>query len=79
MKARNPVKDDLARLRKDIRSLRDEIRVMAHLGRMDLKNQWQALGPKAEKALHEVSDEAVAAAKELRQRFAHLKKELKKN
>lgn len=79
MKARNPVKDDLTRLRKDIRSLRDEIRVMAHLGRMDLKRQWQTLGPKAEKALHEVSEEAAEAAKELKERFAHLRKELRKN
>jgi len=79
MKVRNPVKDDVTRLQKDIRSLRDEIRVMAHLGRMDLKSEWQKLGPRAEKALHEVSNEAIAAAKELKDRFAHLRKELKRN
>ena len=79
MKAHNPVKDDLTKLRKDIRALRDEVRVMAHLGRMDLKTQLQKLGPQAGKALHEASNEAIAAAKELRERFVHLRKELKKS
>ena len=39
----------------------------------------EKLGPQAERAFNEVSDEAIAIAKELKQRFVHLRDQLKKN
>lgn len=51
-------KQDLKELRDVLKTLRDEIRVQAHLGSMELKEQWAKLEPRmieADKYVEEVS------------------------
>ncbi len=60
-----------------LQSLRDELKLKAHLAGMDLKTEWERLEPQVERALSSaaiVSDEVVGDLKkrmtELRQRLA---------
>ena len=74
-------RQDWENVRKSLRSLRDEIRVRAHLATMDLKDEWTKLEPKlneAENYAEVVSDSALAAAKELQRRAQQLGEKLAK-
>ena len=71
------LKQDLDNVRHSIRGMRDELKVQAHLMKMDLKDEWQKLEPKlseAELYLDAVSDAAVASARDLERRLVQLKK-----
>lgn len=61
-----------------IQSLRDEIKLKAHLATMDLKTEWARLEPQVERALSSaqiVSEEVISDLKrrmtELRRRLVH--------
>lgn len=61
-----------------IQSLRDEIKLKAHLATMDLKTEWERLEPQVERALSSaqiVSEEVIGDLKrrmtELRRRLVH--------
>ena len=73
------LKDDLSAVRTDVKALRDEIKLKAHLARMDLKTDWEKLQPEIDRALTDVSAEAVKFAKDVKARLLELQKELKKS
>jgi transposase len=61
-----------------LQSLRDEIKLKAHLATMDLKSEWERLEPQVERALSSaqiVSEEVIGDLKkrmtELRRRLVH--------
>lgn len=60
----NTTKDLKAELEKStaiLRSLRDEVRVQAHLGGMTAKDEWRKLEPRLEDALRRATKEVSAA------------------
>lgn len=70
------LKDDLNVLKKDIRALRDEVKLKVHLAGMDLQTEWQKIEPKAETFLHEVTQTSSEAANEVKKSLLELKKRL---
>jgi hypothetical protein len=67
------LKQDLKALQHDVRSLRDEVRLKAHLATMDLKDEWARLEPQVERAISSagiVSGELLA---DLRRRLQELR------
>ena len=61
-----------------LQSLRDEIKLKAHLATMELKSEWERLEPQVERALSSaqiVSEEVIGDLKkrmtELRRRLVH--------
>ena len=73
------LKDDLAAVRGDVKALRDEIKLKAHLARMDLKSDWKKLQPEIDRALSDVGADAVKFAKEVKERLLAIQKDLKKS
>jgi hypothetical protein len=70
---------DWESLRESLRSLRDEIKVRAHLATLDMKDEWNKLEPKlteAEQYADLVTDAALAAGKELQRRAQQLGEKL---
>lgn len=66
------LKHDLKAFQRDVRALRDEVRLKLHLAGMDLKDEWQRLEPQLERALHSaalVSGEALADLRKRLQEF----------
>lgn len=68
--------DDLQVLKRDIRTLRDEVKLKVHLAGMELQAEWQKLEPKAETFLHEVSTATAGAAEDVKKSLLDLKKRL---
>ena len=62
----------------DLRTLRDRIRVRAHLASMDAKTAWEALEPKVHQFEREVEQSGAHLAETLRDRWAELRKSLTK-
>lgn len=76
-------KRDVSKLRDDIRSIADELRLKMHLAGMDAKDAWNKLEPKleefeqrAESAVHTTSAEIREAAKDLKARLQKLRDSL---
>jgi len=70
-------KKDLAALKTELKTLRDEINLKVHLAGMDLKDEWAKLEPQADKAWRELNETTMEAAKDLRVRIRKLREQLK--
>lgn len=73
-------KQDLQDLAAQLRRVRDEVKVNAHLASMDAKEELEKLEKQwdgAEKYWNEISEASVAAAKDLKTRFEQLRDRLK--
>ena len=71
------LKDDLSAVRVDVKALADEIKLKAHLARMDLQGDWKKLQPEIDRALNDVGADAVKFAKEVKERLLKIQKDLK--
>lgn len=76
-KARHDLKSELERSTEALRTLRDEIRVQLHLGRLDARGEWERLAPRLEQTLEraksdlsEATRQAVADVTEAAKRFS---------
>jgi len=76
---RPETKESYETLKTDLKALRDELRLKAHLANMDLKAEWDKLEPKVEKVWSELSEASVDAAKNMKQHILKLRKRLAKN
>ncbi len=63
------MKEDLEALKKDLRTLRDEVQLKIHLANMDLKTEWSKLEPQVERAWTDATHSSVVKAKELKTRL----------
>jgi len=70
------LKSELERSAAALRTLRDEIRVQLHLGKLDARGEWERLAPRLEQTLEratrelsEATREAVAEVTEAARRF----------
>lgn len=79
MKPQSVIKQDLSGLRKDLRALRDEVKLQIHLANMDLKTEWKKLEPEVEQAWNEAAHVPTEAALELKKRLLKLRDQLKGN
>lgn len=70
-------KQDIAALKTELKTLRDEINLKVHLAGMDLRDEWQKLEPQADKAWRELNETTMEAAKDLRARIRKLREQLK--
>lgn len=70
-------KKDIAALKTELKTLRDEINLKVHLAGMDLRDEWAQLEPQAEKAWRELNETTVEAAKDLKGRIQKLREQLK--
>lgn len=73
------LKEDLKVFKRDVRALRDEVRLKLHLASMDLKQEWENLEPQLDRAINSaaiVSGEVVA---DLKKRLLEFKKRLGPN
>ncbi len=75
---KHDLKSELERSANALRTLRDEIRVQLHLGRLDARGEWERLAPQLEAALErakrdvsEATREAIAEMTEAAKRFSH--------
>jgi hypothetical protein len=73
---KHDLKSELERGAAALRTLRDEIRVQLHLGKLDARGEWERLAPRLEQTLErakrDLSDatrEAVAEVTEAARRF----------
>ncbi len=76
-KAKQDLKSELERGAAALRTLRDEIRVQLHLGRLDARGEWERLAPRLEATLDraksdlsEATRKAVAEVTEAAKRFS---------
>ncbi len=76
-KARHDLKSELERSTEALRTLRDQIRVQLHLGRLDARGEWERLAPRLEQTLEraksdlsEATRQAVAEVTEAAKRFS---------
>lgn len=79
LKSSTHLKEDLVALRQDVRALRDELVLKAHLARMDAKKNWEELQPQIDRALTDVGSEAAKLARDVKDRLVALKEQLTKN
>lgn len=70
-------KKDIAALKTELKTLRDEINLKVHLAGMDLRDEWAKLEPQADKAWRELNETTMEAAKDLRGRIRKLREQLK--
>ncbi|MEW6431587.1 MAG: hypothetical protein AB1730_08750 [Myxococcota bacterium] len=68
---------DIAALKTELKTLRDEINLKVHLAGMDLRDEWAKLEPQAEKAWRELNETTLEAARDLRARIQKLRAQLK--
>jgi hypothetical protein len=73
---KHDLKSELERSATALRTLRDEIRVQLHLGKLDARGEWERLAPRLEQTLEraksdlsEATREAVAEVTEAAKRF----------
>lgn len=74
------VKHEMKSSVKQLKTLRDEIKVYAHLANLELKQRWEELEPKlaeAERYVDEVSEVSRKAAQDLVRRARELRDGLK--
>lgn len=74
------VKHEMKNSVKQLKTLRDEIKVYAHLANLELKQRWEELEPKlaeAERYVDEVSEVSRKAAQDLVRRARELRDGLK--
>ncbi len=76
-KAKQDLKSELEKSASALRTLRDEIRVQLHLGRLDARGEWERLAPqleatlaRAKSDLSEATRKAVADVTEAAKRFS---------
>ena len=77
-KSRQALRSELERTAAELRTLRDQIRVQLHLGRLDARDEWERLAPilestleRAKAELSKASLEAVADVTEAARRLSH--------
>ncbi|MCA2981469.1 MAG: hypothetical protein INH41_20430 [Myxococcaceae bacterium] len=70
------LRDDVQALTKDIRALRDEVRLKVHLAGMDLQTEWQKLEPRAELLLREATTATTGAVQDVKARLEAFKRRL---
>lgn len=70
-------KKDIAALKTELKTLRDEINLKVHLAGMDLRDEWAQLEPQADKAWRELNEATMEAAKDLRGKIRKLREQLK--
>lgn len=57
-------KEDFKAALEDLKTLRDEVKVRAHLGRLDLREAWETLSQDLDQTFGRLSREATAATRE---------------
>ncbi len=62
-KAKNDLKSELERSAAALRTLRDEIRVQLHLGRLDARGEWERLAPRLEETLERAKSDLTEATR----------------
>lgn len=80
METHSPIQTELRETLDQLRRLRDEVRVQAHLGGMEAKKAWDALEPKlaeADRLAEKASEESLRAAVEALRKLKDLKRTLK--
>lgn len=70
-------KKDIAALKTELKTLRDEINLKVHLASMDLRDEWAKLEPQADKAWRELNEATAEAAQDLKARIQKLRAQLK--
>jgi hypothetical protein len=77
-KAKHDLKSELERSTAALRTLRDQIHVQLHLGKLDAKSEWERLAPRLEATLEraktdvsEATRQAVADVTEAAKRLSH--------
>jgi len=73
-------KQDFEKAVEQLRKIRDEIKVQAHLASMDAEDAWQKLEPslaELEQKMGQVTEASRAKAQELLKRFAELRDRMK--
>ena len=76
-----PLQTELQRTLDQLRRLRDEVRVQAHLGGMEAKKAWDELEPKlaeADRLAEKASEESLQAAIDSIRKLKDLKRTFKK-
>jgi hypothetical protein len=75
---KHDLKSELERGAAALRTLRDQIRVQIHLGKLDARGEWERLAPQLEQTLErakreisEATREAVAEVTEAARRLRH--------
>lgn len=75
---KHDLKSELERSASALRTLRDEIGVQLHLGRLDARSEWEQLAPRLEAVLErakrdvsEATRQAIAEMTEAAKRFSH--------
>ncbi|HSQ66062.1 MAG TPA: hypothetical protein VLM85_22725 [Polyangiaceae bacterium] len=77
----SPIQTELQKTLDQLRRLRDEVRVQAHLGGMEAKKAWDELEPKlaeADRLAEKASEESLHAAVDALRKLKDLKLTLKK-
>ena len=71
--ARQETRESYESLKHDLRTLRDELRLKAHLASMDLKDEWEKMEPEVDKVWKELSETSVDAARDMKERLVKLR------
>lgn len=62
-KAKQDLKSELEKSASALRTLRDEIRVQLHLGRLDARGEWERLAPRLEATLERAQSDLSEATR----------------
>jgi hypothetical protein len=62
-KARHDLMSELEKSAVTLRTLRDQIRVQLHLGRLDARGEWERLAPKLEETLERAKNDVSEATR----------------
>jgi hypothetical protein len=77
--SKEPMKREMQDWRRELETLRDEIRLQIHLGGAELKERWTTLEPRMEEAeqyVKQISQEGSDALRDLVRHFRDLRKNL---
>lgn len=78
MSARTEAKKTLESMRDDLLQLRDTVRLKAHLGTMELRDQLERIEPDVRAFERRVEKAGAEAGSELKESWAHLKRALER-
>ncbi len=63
MTHKTQLKDELEKSAQELRTLRDQIRVQAHLGKLDAQKRWRDLEPRLEATLRRAAEDVSEATR----------------
>jgi len=72
----NELEKDLDKVRNDLTSLRDEVRLKLHLASMDTKDSFEQLEPRVRRFVQDLEKAGTSARDELRKTGTRLRDEL---